>query len=240
MRATHSSYDVGIAGGGPVGTVTAVAHARRGPRVRVVEADPRAARRFAGEWLHPTGVSVLDELRIGRIERARPRTGYGFVILPDDGSAPIEMPYAGGVALSAEHGEIVEALREGARDLRGIEILTDARVVGVEGGLVRIEDRRTGASFEVRAGRVIGADGRTSVVRKSLEFPASSAPLSHMASVELRGVTMPREGFGHVILGGPGPALFYRISDDVVRGCLDIPIALGARARTREFLWDGF
>src|SRR5690606_21510066 len=73
-----------------------------------------------------------------------------------------------------------------------------------------------------------------------LEFPASSAPLSHMASVELRGVTMPREGFGHVILGGPGPALFYRISDDVVRGCLDIPIALGARARTREFLWDGF
>lgn len=36
MRATHSSYDVVIAGGGPVGTVTAVAHTRRGARVLVV------------------------------------------------------------------------------------------------------------------------------------------------------------------------------------------------------------
>lgn len=240
MRAKHSSYDVVIAGGGPVGTVTAVAHARQGARVLVLEADPRAARRFAGEWLHPTGVAVLDQLRIGRIERARPRTGYGFVILPDDGSPIIELPYVNGVALSAEHGEIVEALREVARDIPEIDYLTDARVVGVEGGLVRVEERRTGATFEVRAGRVIGADGRRSIVRQSLGLDPSSAPLSHMASVELRGVTMPREGFGHVILGGPGPALFYRISDDVVRGCLDIPLSLGPRARTRDFLWDGF
>jgi phytoene/squalene synthetase/2-polyprenyl-6-methoxyphenol hydroxylase-like FAD-dependent oxidoreductase len=240
MRTSRGSYDVAVVGGGPAGTVAAIAHAREGARVLILEADPRAARRFAGEWLHPTGVAVLDALRIGRLERAHARAGYGFVILPDDGSAPIEMPYTSGVALSAEHGAIVEALREVALDHAGIEMRTDARVSHVEGSLVRAEDRKTGATIEVRAGRVIGADGRTSTVRRSLGLPDASTVLSSMASVELRGVTLPHEGFGHVVLGGPGPALFYRISDDVVRGCLDVPIALGSGARTREVLWDGF
>ncbi len=240
MRASRNSYDVVVVGGGPVGTVSAVAHARRGARVLLLEADPRAARRFAGEWLHPTGVGVLDELRIGRLEKARARSGYGFVILPDDGSAPIEMPYADGVALSAEHGSIVESLRDEARGLDLLEYLPEARAIEIGRGVVRVEDRRTGQSFDVRASRVVGADGKRSTVRRSLALPESSSVLSYMASVELRGVTLPREGFGHVILGGPGPALFYRISEDVVRGCLDVPIALGAGARTREFLWDGF
>ena len=120
---THGSYDVVVVGGGPTGCAAAIAHARRGASVLVLEADPRAAKRFAGEWLHPTGVEVLDALRIGRLERARPLTGYGFVIFPDDGSAPIEMPYGGGVALSAEHHAIVEALREAARATDGVELV---------------------------------------------------------------------------------------------------------------------
>lgn len=240
MRASRASYDVVVVGGGPVGTVTGIAHARAGARVLVLEADPRAAHRFAGEWLHPTGVSVLDELRVGRLERARARSGYGFVIFPDDGRDPIEMPYTHGVALSAEHGLIVEALREQARSAEGLELVVDARAVAIDGTTVRVEDRASGRSFEVRAGRLIGAEGRKSLVRQSLGAEEASTVLSYMASVELRGATLPREGFGHVVLGGPGPALFYRISDDVIRGCLDVPIALGARARTPEFLWDGF
>jgi squalene monooxygenase len=55
-------YDVSIIGAGPVGTVAAIAHAKRGARVLLAEAKPRAAARFAGEWLHPPGVSVLREL----------------------------------------------------------------------------------------------------------------------------------------------------------------------------------
>src|SRR5947208_593223 len=64
--------------------------------------------------------------------------------------------------------------------------------------------------------------------------------LSYMAGVELRGVELPREGFGHVVIGGPGPALLYRIGDDRVRACLDVPLAFGGAARTLQFLWDGF
>nr|MDQ3035469.1 FAD-dependent oxidoreductase [Myxococcota bacterium] len=245
MRASRARYDVCVVGGGPVGAVTAVAFARRGATVALLEADPRGARRFAGEWIHPTAVEVMDELRLGRLDRAHPRSGYGFVICPDDRSEPIEMPYAEGVALAAEHSAIVESLRDAARDTAGVEWIPFARVSGIERDLVRCEDREGGGSFELRAGRIVGADGRSSIVRQACGFGENSTLLSYMAAVELRDtpgckVELPREGFGHVILGGPGPALFYRIGDDVVRGCLDVPVSLGARARTPAFLWDAF
>lgn len=245
MRANRSQYDVCVVGGGPVGVVTAVAFARRGATVALLEADPRAARRFAGEWVHPTAVQVMDELRLGRLHEAHPHTGYGFVICPDDRSEPIEMPYVEGVALAAEHSEIVESLREAARGVPGLEWIPFARVVGIEDERVRCEDREGGGTFELRASRIVGADGRNSVVRQACGFPEQSTLLSYMAAVELREapgikVELPREGFGHVILGGPGPALFYRIGDGVVRGCLDVPVSFGARARTPAFLWDAF
>lgn len=236
----RSTYDVVVVGAGPAGSVAAIAHAARGASVLLLEADPRAATRFAGEWLHTTGVDVLDRLRVGRLDEAQARPGYGFVILPDDGSEPVEMPYGQGVALVGEHCGVVESLREAARDRYGVEVLSRARVAEVDDDRVRVEDGHSGSAFEVRAGRIVGADGRRSTVRRSLGFPDGSQPLSFMAAVELRGVTLPREGFGHLFLGGPGPALFYRISDDVVRGCLDVPIGYGARARSPQFLWDGF
>lgn len=248
MRASRKSYDVVVVGAGPVGVTAAIAHARLGARVALLEADPRASRRFAGEWLHPTGVEVLDALRVGRLERARARAGYGFVIHPDDRSAPIAMPYAEGVALSGEHASLVEALRDVARGVDGVEWIPFARVVGVDaaseggddGARVRVEDRERFAGFELRASRVIGADGRASVVRQALGYHDQGSCLSYMASLELRGAQLPLEGFGHVVLGGPGPALFYRIADDVIRGCLDVPVSFGARARTPSFLWDAF
>ena len=50
--------------------------------------------------------------------------------------------------------------------------------------------------------------------------------ISYMVGVVLRDVSLPYEGFGHVILGGPGPTLIYRIGDNAVRVCLDVPTEL--------------
>lgn len=240
MGPIRSQYDVVVVGGGPVGTVAAVAFARLGAEVLVLEADPRACRRFAGEWIHPSGVAVLDDLRLGRLEKAAPRTGYGFVILPDDRSAPIELPYPTGVALACPHEAIVDGLREAAARVPGVTMVPFARVVSIEGERVVAEERTNGRRIDVTARRIVGADGRSSTVRRAIGLQESSTLLSYMASIELRGVELPFEGFGHVILGGPGPALLYRIGEDRVRACLDLPLHQGPRSRSPEHLWDAF
>src|SRR5690606_18124312 len=56
----------------------------------------------------------------------------------------------------------------------------------------------------------------------------------------LRGVELPVEGYGHVVLGGPGPVLMYRIGPDLIRGCFDVPLSFDASRRNPTFLWDGF
>lgn len=223
-----------------MGSVTAIAFARRGARVLVLEANPHACRRFAGELIHPPGVAVLDALRIGRFEQSSAHTSYGFKIFPDDGSTPIELPYPEGVALTCAHDAMVENLREVASSISGVEVMSFARVVEIEGNRVRLDDREQGRRVEISADRIIGADGRASIVRRQLGLRDNSMLLSYMASVELRGLELPFEGFGHVLLGGPGPALLYRIGPDRVRGCLDVPLRYGAAGRTPAFLWDAF
>ena len=57
-------YDVAIVGAGPVGSLCALAHARKGARVALLEANPRASERLAGEWLHPPAIRILREVGI--------------------------------------------------------------------------------------------------------------------------------------------------------------------------------
>lgn len=240
--AVESRYDVVVVGGGPVGCVTAAALGRVGATVLVVEADPKMAHRLAGEWLHPPALEVLDRLRLGRLDGAEPQTGYGFTIFPDDGSTDIEMPYPEGTGAGAEHARIVASLRQALSRVPGVSVVTRARVSALElagaEATVRIE-RKDGRVHTVRAGAVVGADGKTSIVRTALGFPDASALVSTMAGVELEVPRMPREGFGHVVLGGPGPALFYRIDEKHVRGCLEVPLSDRAGARA-PYLWERY
>jgi squalene monooxygenase len=81
--------DVAVVGAGPVGCVAAIALARHGMRVVLLEAGP-AGRRFAGEWLHPAAVDVLRELAIPLPPNAQLDSARGFIVFPEDGSAPID------------------------------------------------------------------------------------------------------------------------------------------------------
>ncbi|MBK7776774.1 MAG: squalene/phytoene synthase family protein [Sandaracinaceae bacterium] len=231
--------DVVVVGAGPAGIAAAAGFAERGASVLLLEAEPNAAKRLAGEWLHPLAASHLRRLGLlADLPAAQHAEGRGFAFFSDDGGAPVLLPYADGErALAMEHADLLGHLRERIAVTPGVTYRPHARLRTLTNGTVSYT--LAGATHEVRAGLVVGADGRSSAVRASCFGPRHApAAVSHMAGVLLTGVRLPHEGYGHVMLGGPGPLLMYRVSEACVRLCLDVPV--GGGARSTEALWHGF
>ncbi|MBP2400922.1 hypothetical protein [Streptomyces syringium] len=73
--------------------------------------------------------------------------------------------------------------------------------------------------------RIIGGDGQSSMVRRTIHSAAPATTVSRTAGVLLRGLALPAEGYGHVFAGGPGPVLAYRLDDDTIRVTIDVPLS---------------
>jgi 2-polyprenyl-6-methoxyphenol hydroxylase-like FAD-dependent oxidoreductase len=240
-----NGFDVAIVGAGPIGSAAALAFAKRGAKAIIFEANPAASRRLAGEWLHPPGVEVLSRLGIDIATEAVGATpGLGFVVFPDDGSAPIMLPYPDGMqGVSLEHENLVSVLRDRAGSHPGIDLRLGARVRGIVDGKITVDNADgSGGTSTIEVDRVVGADGRSSVVRRTLALKDEATAIAYTAGVELHDVQLPFEGYGHVIVGGPGPVLMYRIDSDRVRACFDVPLVVVGRLRRGdpEALWDTY
>ena len=233
------SYDIAVVGAGPVGSVCALAHARKGARVALLEANPRAVRRLAGEWLHPPGARALRSLGVDLDTQLPSCAGKGFVVFPDDGGESIVFNYPDeALALVCEHETLVGRLRETIEREPGIDYLAQARVREVEG-------RQLGYTFDgsnqrLTAGKIVGADGRMSVVRKSLGLSAELMTSSRMLGLVLNDVHLPLEGYGHLLLGGPGPILIYRVAEERIRLIVDIPLDYWAPGDPVGLLMDAY
>ena len=231
--------DVAIIGAGPTGTTAAIAFARRGARVALIDGYPRAAHRFAGEWIHPPGVRALRRLGVD-VRALAAREGHGLAIFGDDGGDPVCLPYDGEVGIARLHSELVSMLREHACGHADVCYLRSHVFVRLEGNTVYLEDREHGRSVCVSADRIVGADGRGSKLRSALGDRAEGEQLSYMAGIELEHAPLPFEGLGHVFLGGPGPALLYRVDEHRVRACLDIPVRYSSAARRSDAVYHAF
>ncbi len=216
-------YDVIVVGAGPVGSYCALAHARKGARVALLEANPKAATRLAGEWLHPPAVRMLRDVGIHLDPPPGGTKGEGFVVFPEDGSEPIVLPYSGeGQGLACDHEILVAQLHEAVGEAPGIDFFVRARVTQVEDeGVVFTH---AGERQRLAAARIVGADGRSSTVRRSLGLPMRRKACSRMVGVTLEGVSLEPAGYGNVILGGPGPILGYPLGEHCARIVVDVPL----------------
>ena len=229
--AASPEYDVAVVGGGPVGAFCALAHARAGARVALLEANPKASTRLAGEWLHPPAVRMLREVGLNLDTERRSAPGKGFVVLPEDGSEPIVLPYPAGMAgVACEHAALVAHLHEALRNQPGVDCHANARVRSVEDR--RVVFTRAGRERSLRAARIVGADGRASIVRRSLGLSTRRLTCSRMIGVAVEDATLPFEGYGHVLLGGPGPVLIFRLDEGRVRLVVDVPLDHWTQDRT--------
>jgi 2-polyprenyl-6-methoxyphenol hydroxylase-like FAD-dependent oxidoreductase len=200
-----------------------------------LEADPKGQpkQRFAGEWLHPQGVEALQGLGFGEIAEkvGRPR-GRGFVVYPGRGESPVKLDYVDGqIGLAFHHGDLVDEMRRIVANTPGVSFLSGVRVKSADDHGVTLENGQ-----RMEAGRVIGADGRASVVRRSLRGASCHKPISAMTGILLEGVGAPYPDYGHVFLGQPSFLLGYEIAPQTVRICVDVPLKYKAEMKDPDWL----
>lgn len=153
-----------IAGAGPAGATLALLLGRAGLRVEVYDAQRFPREKPCGEGILPAGVAVLDRLGLrdavgGRTLRSVRYHGFGIVA---------ESPFgAGAVALAQRRWHLDRALLDAARATPGVRVFEDAEVEGVERTAGRAVGLRVQGEVR-RAALVVGADGLTSCVRRTL------------------------------------------------------------------------
>jgi 2-polyprenyl-6-methoxyphenol hydroxylase-like FAD-dependent oxidoreductase len=172
---TDRRYDFAIAGGGIGGLSGALALARKGFAVAVLERSPVFSEIGAGIQLGPNAFAALDALGVGVAVRGG-AVYIDHLILMDSVSgericavdvreefrARFGNPYA-----VIHRADLHRSLLDGCRAAAGVDLFTHAQVTGFEqdadGVAVRLAH---GAAVQARV--LIGADGLRSVVRAVL------------------------------------------------------------------------
>ena len=176
----QSERPIVIAGGGPVGVVTALALARQGLEVRLFEAEARVNDSPRAATTHAATLEILENLglveevtRRGLIEpkfRIWDRASrtiiaeFDFSVLKND----TRYPYV----VQCEQHKLANIALDRLRALPNVAVEFSARVGDFEqfDDRVEVEVETANGSRRVSASYLIGADGGRSTVRKGLEI----------------------------------------------------------------------
>ncbi len=169
--------DVAIAGAGPAGATLAVLLGRAGLTVDVFDARRFPREKPCGEGIMPAGVAVLE--RLGLIDAVGGRRVDGVRYHGFGGTAESGFPAPRGAAppamLAQRRLHLDDALVAAARATPGVRIFEDAPVQGAALARGRAVGLLVGGALQ-RAGLVVGADGITSRVRRSLGLDGRARP----------------------------------------------------------------
>ena len=177
--------DCAIVGGGPAGIMAGLLLARAGVEVTVLEKHGDFLRDFRGDTVHPSTMTLLDELGLGEqfaalpksiIERAESDVGGHPRTVVDFSRLRHRHPY---VAMVPQW-DLLNLLAEAADS----EPTFTLRMNCAAPGLVREDHKVVGVRYlsqdgpgELRADLTIACDGRTSVLRQAAGLSATEYPV---------------------------------------------------------------
>ena len=188
---TAATYDLAIIGGGIGGSALATVMQRAGRSCLLLERTTEFPDRTKGEWIAPWGIAeaqrlgVLDVIASARGHVIRRHVSFDPARDPDEVLAtPTELALLPGVdgPMTQRHPDACQALFDaataaGADARRGVEDIA----IGLE-PQATVTWRVDTGTHEATACIIVGADGRNSMVRRTLGFELQKDPPHHYFS----------------------------------------------------------
>jgi 2-polyprenyl-6-methoxyphenol hydroxylase-like FAD-dependent oxidoreductase len=162
-----------IAGGGPAGVMLGFLLARAGIDVIVLEKHADFFRDFRGDTIHPSTLQLMHELGLLDAFLARPhqeirefraQIGDTTLTIADMRYVPTFSKFL----VLMPQWEFLNFLAENGRRYPKFRLLMETTATGliIEDGVVRgVRAQTPDGPLDIRAGLVVGADGRSSIVR---------------------------------------------------------------------------
>ncbi len=162
-----------IAGGGPAGMMLGYLLARAGVKVLVLEKHGDFLRDFRGDTIHPSTLEVMHELGLldeflelphQKVYELNAQFGELRLTIADFRHLPTR---CGFVAFMPQW-DFLNFLAERGKRYANFALMMEAEVIGIieeSGRVVGVRAKTPNGEIEVRADLVVGADGRSSIVR---------------------------------------------------------------------------
>jgi 2-polyprenyl-6-methoxyphenol hydroxylase-like FAD-dependent oxidoreductase len=200
-----------IAGGGPAGMMLGFMLARAGIDVVVLEKHADFFRDFRGDTIHPSTLEVIYELGLideflkrphQEIREVGGQIGDEFIPFADLTRLPTHCKFLGFMP----QWDFLDFIKTVATPYPAFHLMMQAEVTDLieEGNsVVGVRAKTPGGDIEVRATLVVGADGRSSIVRERAGFQVKSlgAPIDVLWFRVSRRQTDPGQVLGRVIPG---------------------------------------
>jgi 2-polyprenyl-6-methoxyphenol hydroxylase-like FAD-dependent oxidoreductase len=176
-----------VAGGGPAGMMLGYLLARAGVEVLVLEKHGDFLRDFRGDTIHPSTLEVMHELGLldeflklphQKVYELNAQVGEMRLTIADFRHLPTR---CGFVAFMPQW-DFLNFVAEKSARYPGFKLMMNAEVTGLieeSGRVVGVNAKMPSGEIEVRADLVVGADGRSSIVREKagLQVKEFGAPM---------------------------------------------------------------